>query len=264
VERASNATLILPLAGVFRLHLGREETFVADPTLAVFLPPDGPHRYSHPLAGGDDCLAIELPAAALGALLDELDPAAADRGAGAYPAHRVPLPPPAVAARSLLRRRLEAGSASALEAEETLAELCAAWTAARREAEGRRAVARRALAGHRERIEAVQLLLAGDPGRDWRLADLAREVASSPCHLTTVFRRATGVPVHRYLVRLRLARALDEVLDTDRELTAIGADLGFATPSHFAASFRRAYGVAPGGMRVETRKNSTAGREPRP
>ena len=254
IERAANATLILPTAGVFRLHLGREDTFVVDPTQAVFLPAGRPHRYSHPVAGGDDCLAIELPADALEALLDELDPAAADRGGGSYVAHRLALPPWALMARRLLRHRLETGTASALEADETVAELFRAWTLARREAEGRGAETGRVLARHRERIEAVQLLLAADPGRDWRLDDLAREVASSPCHLTTLFRRATGAPIHRHLIRLRLARALDEVIGTRRDLTGLGADLGFSTPSHFAASFRRVYGVSPS----ELRKNSTA------
>lgn len=254
VEHAAHATLVLPTAGLFRLHLGREETFVADPTQAVFFAPDRPHRYSHPAAGGDDCLAIELPAGILAALLDELDPAAADRAGSPYPLHRVSLPPRALAVRRLLQLRLEGGAASVLEVDESLTEICGAWIGARREAEGRREAVAPPSKDQRERVEAVQLLLAAEPGHDWRLADLARRVASSPCHLTTLFRRATGVPVHRHLVRLRLARALDEVVDTRRELTAIGADLGFATPSHFSASFRRAFGMSPSALR----KNSKA------
>jgi AraC family transcriptional regulator len=258
VEHATNATLILPTAGAFRLHFhlgrGRDQTFVADPTQAIFLPPGQPHRYSHPVAGGDDCLAIELPAARLAELLDELDPAATDRASAPYPVHRVPLPLAALARRRLLEIRLASGVASDLEVDESLAELAGAWTRARRADEGRRAGDALPAGDHRERIEAVQLLLASDPGRDWRLAGIARRVASSPCHLTTLFRRATGVPVHRYLVRLRLARALVEVVGSRRELTAIGAELGFSTPSHFAASFRTAFGRPPS----ELRKNSTA------
>lgn len=254
VEHAAHATLVLPTAGAFRLHLGREETFVADPTQAIFFAPGRPHRYSHPAAGGDDCLAIELPPESLAALLDELDPAAVDRAGPPYPVHRVPLPPRALAARRVLQHRLEEGAAPALEVDESLVEICGAWVGARREAEGRREAVTPPSRDQRERVEAVQLLLAAEPGRDWRLADLARRVASSPCHLTTIFRRATGVPVHRYLVRLRLAGALDEVIGTRRDLTTIGADLGFATPSHFSASFRRAFGVSPS----ELRKNSTA------
>jgi AraC-like DNA-binding protein len=249
VEHAERPTLVLPAAGLFRLHLGGEETLLLDPTQALFLPAGVPHRYSHPAAGGDRCLAIELWPAHLAELLDALDPAAADRGALPYPAHRVALPAPALAERALLARRLRAGAvAGELEVDEALAGVVSAWVGGRRgqAATGSpSAIDRR----HRERVEAVQLALAADPARSWRLDELAARVATAPCHLTTVFRRLTGAPIHRHLLRLRLARALEEVTGSQRELTAIGADLGFATPSHFAAAFRRAFGRSPSAVR---------------
>ena len=259
MEHGERATLVLTTAGLFRLHLGRNRSFVVDPAQALFLPPGQPHRYSHPVPGGDACLAIELGAEALAGLLESFDPAAADRGGAPYDAHRVALPADALMARTLLGHRLQAGVASELEVDETIVELVAGWVGARGHRRAPVAVREATLRAHRERVEAVQVRLAGDPGRAWRLDELARHAATAPCHLTTVFRCIVGVPIHRYLVRLRLARALDEVVGTGRSFTEIGADLGFATPSHFAASFRRAFGRSPTAARRDGGVGAEAG-----
>ncbi|HKW00541.1 MAG TPA: AraC family transcriptional regulator [Vicinamibacterales bacterium] len=85
-----------------------------------------------------------------------------------------------------------------------------------------------------------------------RLRDVADAVDASPAYLTDVFRRAEGVPLHRYVVELRLARALVE-LPHANDLTALAFDLGFSSHSHFSASFRRAFGCTPSQFRESTR-----------
>lgn len=261
IEYGERSTLVLPTAGLFRFHLGAERTFLVDATQALFLPRGEAHRFSHPRAGGDDCLAIDLPPDRLTSLLDDLDPAAADRSEPPYAAHRVVLPPQSLLARRLLEHRLASGRASLLEVDETLIELVASWVRARPARRLARPARTETARSHRERVEAVQLHLASDLTRSWRLDELARQVATSACHLTTLFRRAIGVPIHRYLLRLRLARALDEVTGSRRDLTAIGADLGFSTPSHFAAAFRRAFGQAPSELRRRVEPHVTRNRE---
>ena len=61
------------------------------------------------------------------------------------------------------------------------------------------------------------------------------------------------MPLYRYHLRLRLARALDLAPEAE-DLTALGLDLGFSSHSHFTAAFRRAYGRAPGEFRRATRR----------
>jgi AraC family transcriptional regulator len=51
--------------------------------------------------------------------------------------------------------------------------------------------------------------------------------------------------VYQYVVRSRLARALDAVLDSGTDLTAIALDAGFASHSHFTARFRSLFGHTP-------------------
>jgi AraC-like DNA-binding protein len=80
-----------------------------------------------------------------------------------------------------------------------------------------------------------------------------------------VFRSEVGMPLHRYLVRARLAKALDAVLDAATDLASIAADAGFASHSHFTERFRMLFGVAPAELRrasargiAEVRKILTA------
>jgi AraC-like DNA-binding protein len=74
-------------------------------------------------------------------------------------------------------------------------------------------------------------------------------VHSSPWHLARTFRELTGMPLHRYQLRARMTAALDEVLDSRRDLTTIGIALGFSSHSHFTACFRASFGVTPSALR---------------
>ncbi|MGH8251862.1 MAG: helix-turn-helix transcriptional regulator [Steroidobacteraceae bacterium] len=88
-----------------------------------------------------------------------------------------------------------------------------------------------------------------------RLADVARHAGASPAYLTDAFRRAEGIPLHRYLVQLRLARALIELPDA-ADLTRLALASGFSSHSHFTAAFRRAFGCTPSQCRWSLSQSS--------
>ena len=71
-------------------------------------------------------------------------------------------------------------------------------------------------------------------------------------YLTQVFQQVEGIPLYRYQLRLRLARALD-LLDRYHDLAALALDLGFSSHSHFSAAFRQAYGRAPSELQRSAR-----------
>ena len=87
-----------------------------------------------------------------------------------------------------------------------------------------------------------------------RLAHVARAAGTSPAYLTTVFSRLEGVPLHRYLIQLRLARALVELPHTS-DLTGLACELGFSNHSHFTAAFRGAFGCTPSQFRESMRRD---------
>lgn len=74
------------------------------------------------------------------------------------------------------------------------------------------------------------------------LADIA---GRSPFHFTRVFARAVGVSPHRYIVRMRLERAVALMRARRSGLAEIAACTGFADQSHLSRWVRRVYGVSP-------------------
>jgi AraC-like DNA-binding protein len=83
-------------------------------------------------------------------------------------------------------------------------------------------------------------------GDDLDLARLAALVNLSKYHFLRMFAKATGVTPHRYLVDLRLQHGAD-LLRTNRAMSVkqIAMTCGYRSPSQFAASFRRRYGLLP-------------------
>ncbi|WP_211883800.1 helix-turn-helix domain-containing protein [Plastoroseomonas hellenica] len=98
--------------------------------------------------------------------------------------------------------------------------------------------------GREKLVDRAKLALASDLARRWTLAEVAAEVGVSAVYLTQVFQQVEAMPLYRYQLRLRLARALDLLGQYD-DLTALGMDLGFSSHSHFSAAFRQAYGRTP-------------------
>jgi AraC family transcriptional regulator len=78
-----------------------------------------------------------------------------------------------------------------------------------------------------------------------RLAALARVAGVSASHFKTLFRRATGEPPHRYVVRRRVERAVGLIRDGALPLSQVALEAGFAHQSHLARAMRRFTGVTP-------------------
>ena len=78
----------------------------------------------------------------------------------------------------------------------------------------------------------------------------ARTTGLSTFHFLRLFAKVTGVTPHQYLVRSRLRRAAQLLVeDRERSVTDVALDVGFGDLSNFVRSFRRAAGVSPRGFR---------------
>lgn len=74
---------------------------------------------------------------------------------------------------------------------------------------------------------------------------LALVAGSSPAHFARAFTATVGTTPFRFVMMRRLARAREQLERTRRSALDIALDAGFRTPSHFAARFRREFGVTP-------------------
>ncbi len=238
-ECATETHLVFPYRGVYARHLGRDQA-VAEANQVLFFNATEGYRVSHPVPGGDACLSLVISEA----LLRELAPKGLLRdGAGlAFRRQRLRIDPRTQVLVALLRHSLLQGVAQPLEAESL------ALTLVQRALGPRTTHAAGASTGRQLLADRVKLVLASDPGRRWTLADIAAEVGGSPVYLTQVFQQVEGLPLYRYQLRLRLARALSLLAQYD-DLTALSLDLGFSSHSHFSAAFRETYGRSPSEFR---------------
>jgi AraC family transcriptional regulator len=94
-------------------------------------------------------------------------------------------------------------------------------------------------------VDAARVVLARRFRDKLSLGELARAVFSSPFHLARIFRRETGLSLHRHLTRLRLRHALEHLADGKPDLTMLALDLGFSSHAHFTHAFRNEFGYAP-------------------
>jgi AraC family transcriptional regulator len=85
------------------------------------------------------------------------------------------------------------------------------------------------------------------------LPRLAGELGTSPFHLARTFKRVTGRTLHQHRLLLRLNASLAFLHDTQRDLTTIALDLGFADHSHFTSAFRQRFGTTPSAWRSRAR-----------
>jgi len=238
-ECATETHLVFPYRGVYVRHVGRDDA-VAEANQVLFFNAWEGYRVSHPVAGGDVCLDLAID----NSLLRELAPRESVRD-GENPTfvrQRRRIDPRAQALVALLRHSLRKGIAESLEAESL------ALVLAQRALGPRTSHAAGASFGQQRLVDRVKLVLAGDLARRWTLDEIAAEVGGSPVYLTQVFQRVEGVPLYRYQMRLRLARALD-LIDQYDDLSALSLDLGFSSHSHFSAAFRQAYGRSPTAFR---------------
>jgi AraC-like DNA-binding protein len=112
----------------------------------------------------------------------------------------------------------------------------------------------------RERVDVAQAYIEQHAHEDVTLADVSRAAAVSPFHLSRLFKRQLGMSPHQYLVRVRIERAVRLLRETTLSVAQIASRVGYASPGHFAASFRQHVGVPPSGFRrwPETREEDAA------
>jgi len=239
-ECVAHTQLVFPYRGAYVRHLGSDDA-VAEANQVLFFNAAETYRVSHPIPGGDASVTVAIG----DALLRELAPRALlhDRGPAAFRPHRLRIDARTQALMAVLRHGLRERAAEALEAESL------ALTLVQRALGPRTTHAPGASAGRRKLVDRAKLVLASDLARRWTLAAIAADVRVSPVYLTQVFQQVEGMPLYRYHLRLRLARALDLLPQYD-DLTALGLDLGFSSHSHFTAAFRAAYGRTPSAFRL--------------
>src|SRR5213594_3658070 len=109
------------------------------------------------------------------------------------------------------------------------------------------------------RLRRVTAYIDENLRRELRLAELSAVVHMSPYHFARLFKRSTGVPPHRFLVRHRIDEACALLAARKVPIAEIARSVGFRTPSHFTTTFRRVAGITPSVYRSRPNKAESQG-----
>jgi AraC family transcriptional regulator len=99
------------------------------------------------------------------------------------------------------------------------------------------------LSGHR--LKKVLSFIEEQLTEDLSLEQIAQVAGVSPSHVKAQFRKAVGIPVHRYVIQRRVERARTLLMQDGLSMAAVAQAAGFAHQSHMARHMRRVLGAAP-------------------
>jgi AraC-like DNA-binding protein len=205
----------------------------ADPSMVSILPPHVVHDGRPGAAGGYRKRVLYLETSLLG---EHLVGPAVDRPVLADPS---------------LRRRLDALHAALAHPDDVLeAETRLHAVAERiRDGLGEAPPADEGPARDRELAERLRVLLDADLFGSLSIADAAGAMGVGPTTAARAFRRAFGLPPHRYVLGRRLEAARARILD-GMTLAEVAADVGFVDQAHLNRRFKAFLGTTPGRFRA--------------
>jgi AraC family transcriptional regulator len=106
-----------------------------------------------------------------------------------------------------------------------------------------------ARAAHR-RVNDMITAALDDKSASPTLDQLADAACLSVNHFIRAFHQQTGVTPHRHVVLRRLERGITLLKKPGKSVAEVADGVGFATPAHFVATFRRTMGVTPGAFQT--------------
>ncbi len=92
-------------------------------------------------------------------------------------------------------------------------------------------------------------LIHSDPGRDWTVASLARELNMSRSSFAARFTALVGEPAMAYVTRWRMQIAMATLRDKPTTVAQLADRLGYHSEAAFARTFKRHTGMPPGSVR---------------
>jgi AraC family transcriptional regulator len=104
------------------------------------------------------------------------------------------------------------------------------------------------------RIHHIMNAILQRPEGEHSIEELAAHAGVSPTHFCRIFKKATGVSPHQYVMKARLNRAQHMLEQSEASMATIADSLGFTSQSHFTRAFRQFAGETPSDFRRRGRE----------
>lgn len=99
------------------------------------------------------------------------------------------------------------------------------------------------------KVKAIVTYIEDNLGQELPLSNIAQVVGVSVSHLKSLFKQATGTPVHQYVLRRRVERAAAMINDRQLSIAQIATAVGFAHQSHLSRHMRKYLATTPSQLR---------------
>jgi AraC-like DNA-binding protein len=109
-----------------------------------------------------------------------------------------------------------------------------------------------------ERLRPAVRVMHAEPGKPWRLEELARAAAMSRTSFAERFRAVAGVPPLTYLNGWRMLLAQRALRDAETRVGPLAYELGYTSESAFSNAFKREVGMSPLRYRASVRDELSA------
>ena len=244
--------IVFPRQGMYVRHDERGK-IIADPHQVLFFHAQQPYEVSHPIKGGDRSTVLTLNFTILIEILRFFDPYVIERQEKPFPIGYMPVD----IRQRYLQYQLFHTTASSnaledIEVEERLIILLTELIGGMYTSLNLGKIPMRPdiIATHTEIVEQVKLILGERFREKIKLEDIAKLVHCSVFHLSRVFKKQAGLPIHRYIQNLRLLQALEQLAENPAiDFTNLGHEIGFSSHSHFSTAFKRKFDCAPSEFR---------------
>lgn len=102
---------------------------------------------------------------------------------------------------------------------------------------------------HSRIVTEIRRFINDQAFRRLSLDTIGHQFYMSPFSVSRLFHRETGMRLRDYALRVRLRRALNLLMQTDKTLTSVALDFGFYDEPHFSKAFRSEFGISPHSVR---------------
>lgn len=93
------------------------------------------------------------------------------------------------------------------------------------------------------------------PQKEYTIEILAKSVGLSPSRLKQKFKEYTGIPVMKFIMKQKIEKAQEMLLDPSISITDIAFELNFCSSQHFSSVFKKYSRLSPKQYRLTPRQN---------
>lgn len=103
---------------------------------------------------------------------------------------------------------------------------------------------------HRTSLQPALMAMFSQPQKSWTLPELAALCHMSRATLLRHFETATGHSPAELLLQIRMARAMQRLMQSERSAAAIADEVGYQSEAAFQRAFKRHLGITPAKFRA--------------